>query len=119
MSRKVSASVFDKASFFEKVYDVVRMIPYGRATTYGDIANYLGTGRSARMVGWAMNASHRSLPPVPAHRVVNRLGMLTGKHHFESPNLMQQLLEGEGIEVKDDRIADFQSVRWDPSVELG
>ena len=108
----------DHSSFFEKIYDVVRQVPYGRATTYGDTANYLGTGRSARMVGWAMNASHRSMPPVPAHRVVNRLGMLTGKHHFESADLMQQLLESEGVVVEDDRIQDFASIRWDPAIEL-
>ncbi len=105
-------------SFFEKVYDIVRLIPYGRVCSYGDIANYLGTGKSARMVGWAMNASHKSLPPVPAHRVVNRLGMLTGKGHFEGPDLMQQLLESEGIIVVDDKIVDFDKIRWQPLQEL-
>ncbi|MCP4122081.1 MAG: MGMT family protein [Bacteroidetes bacterium] len=108
----------DHSSFFEKVYDVVRLVPYGRATTYGDIAKYLGTGSSARMVGWAMNACHGSMPPVPAHRVVNRLGMLTGKSHFESPNMMQQLLESEGVKVKGDKIVDFKKVRWVPAEEL-
>ena len=109
----------DHSSFFEKVYEVVRLVPYGRATSYGDIAKYLGTGNSARMVGWAMNACHVSSPPVPAHRVVNRLGMLTGKFHFESPGMMQQLLESEGIEVVDDRIVGFKEVRWMPLAELG
>lgn len=108
----------DHSSFFEKVYDVVRLIPYGRVTSYGDIANYLGTGKSARMVGWAMNASHTALPPVPAHRVVNRLGMLTGKHHFETPNLMQKLLEAEGVQIVDDKVVDFDRLRWQPQEEL-
>lgn len=118
MSSKASSSSFDKESFFERVYDVVRQVPYGKVTTYGDIANYLGTGKSARMVGWAMNASHRSHPPVPAHRVVNRLGMLTGKHHFETPTLMQQLLEGEGHIVTKDKIKDFDKVHWNPAEQI-
>jgi methylated-DNA-protein-cysteine methyltransferase-like protein len=118
MPRKTSRGLFDRESFFEKVYDIVRLVPYGRVTTYGDIANYLGTGRSARMVGWAMNASHRAVIPVPAHRVVNRLGMLTGKHHFEMPELMQQLLESEGVEVKDDRVVAFSQLRWVPLQEI-
>ena len=108
----------DHSSFFQKVYEVVKLIPYGRVTSYGDIAHYLGTGKSARMVGWAMNASHIAVPPVPAHRVVNRLGLLTGKHHFENPNMMQQLLESEGLKVKDDKIVDFNNIRWVPSEEL-
>ena len=108
----------DHSSFFEKVYDVVRLVPYGRVTSYGDIANFLGTGKSARMVGWAMNASHVAVPAVPAHRVVNRLGMLTGKHHFETPTLMQQLLEEEGVKVKDDQVVDFKQLRWQPLEEL-
>lgn len=105
---------WDKASFFEKVYEIVRQVPYGRVSTYGDIAKCIGTGKSSRMVGWAMNSSHRSLPPVPAHRIVNRNGQLTGKHHFESPTLMQQLLEAEGVKVKDDRVVDFDKLRWVP-----
>ena len=105
-------------SFFEKVYAVVRLIPYGRVTSYGAIASYLGTAGSARMVGWAMNASHSATENVPAHRVVNRKGLLTGKHHFGTPTLMQQLLESEGIEVVDDQIQDFSSVFWDPQKEL-
>jgi methylated-DNA-protein-cysteine methyltransferase-like protein len=108
----------DHTSFFEKVYDVARLVPYGRVTTYGDIAQYLGTGKSARMVGWAMNACHLAQPPVPAHRIINRLGMLTGKHHFETPDLMQQLLENEGIEVKNDKVVNFKDLRWIPQEEI-
>lgn len=105
-------------SFFARVYEVVRQIPEGRATSYGAIARYLGSAGSARMVGWAMNASH-SLPDVPAHRVVNRVGMLTGKHHFGGTRLMQELLENEGIVVKNDQIQNFKTVFWDPVIELG
>ena len=104
-------------NFFEKVYVVVKKIPYGRVTSYGAIAKYLGTSRSARMVGWAMNASHFD-DSVPAHRVVNRLGMLTGKNHFDGSNLMQQLLENEGIKIKDAQIIDFESVFWNPNEKL-
>lgn len=104
--------------FFQKVYGVVKQIPYGRVTSYGAIARYLGTAGSARMVGWAMNASH-SDPEVPAHRVVNRNGLLTGKHHFDGTNLMQQLLENEGIIVVNNKIQDFETHFWDPTVELG
>jgi methylated-DNA-protein-cysteine methyltransferase-like protein len=103
-------------SFFHKVYDVVRLIPFGKVTSYGAIANYLGAKRSARMVGYAMNSSHGK--DVPAHRVVNRKGLLTGKHHFEGTNLMQQLLENEGIAVVDNQIQDLESVFWDPAKEL-
>ncbi len=101
-------------NFFGKVYEVARKIPYGRVTSYGAIAKYLGAARSARMVGWAMNASHYD-NSVPAHRVVNRLGLLTGKHHFDGTNLMQQLLESEGVIIKDAKIVDFEEVFWDPS----
>ena len=101
-------------NFFEKVYEVARKIPFGRVTSYGAIAKYLGAERSARMVGWAMNASHYD-DSVPAHRVVNRVGLLTGKHHFDGTNLMQQLLESEGIIIKDAKIVDFEDVFWDPS----
>jgi methylated-DNA-protein-cysteine methyltransferase-like protein len=104
-------------NFFDKVYQVAQQIPYGRVTSYGAIAKYLGAARSARMVGWAMNNS--SAKDVPAHRVVNRLGVLTGKHHFGGTNLMQQLLENEGIQVKDNQIVDFQKYFWDPGKELG
>lgn len=103
--------------FFERVYEVVRQIPYGRVTSYGAIAKYLGTGGSARMVGWAMNSSH-SKNDVPAHRVVNRIGLLTGKHHFEGTNLMQQLLENEGVQIKNNQVLDFDKHFWDPGKEL-
>lgn len=104
-------------SFFQNVYDVVRLIPTGRVTSYGAIANYLGAKKSARMVGWAMNAAH-GLDDVPAHRVVNRVGLLTGKHHFSEPNRMEQLLNDEGIKVVDDKVLDFKSIFWDPMTEL-
>ena len=100
-------------NFFERVYEIARQIPYGRVTSYGAIAKALGTASSARMVGWAMNASH-DLEDVPAHRVVNRKGLLTGKHHFEGTNLMQQLLESEGIKVVDNQIIDFEKHFWEP-----
>tara|TARA_B110000261_G_scaffold156707_1_gene190923 strand:- start:3 stop:329 length:327 start_codon:yes stop_codon:yes gene_type:complete len=102
--------------FFDKCYEVVRQIPFGRVTSYGAIARYLGAAKSARMVGYAMTASHNK--DVPAHRVVNRKGLLTGKHHFEGTNLMQQLLESEGIQVKESQIIDFESVFWDPAKAL-
>jgi methylated-DNA-protein-cysteine methyltransferase-like protein len=105
-------------SFFPKVYDVARKIPFGRVTTYGAIARYLGTARSARMVGWAMNQCGNVHPPVPAHRVVNRNGLLTGKHHFGS-DLMQQLLENEGIKIEENRIMDFKKVLWEPGKKQG
>jgi len=106
-------------NFFEDVFEVVRLIPPGRVTNYGSIAKYLGTGLSSRMVGWAMNASHVADPLVPAQRVVNRNGMLTGKHHFATPTLMQELLEKEGVKVKNDKVVDFQQLYWDPEKELG
>lgn len=105
-------------SFFDKVFAVVRLIPKGRATSYGAIAEYIGMKGSSRMVGWAMNASHNSEIPVPAHRVVNRNGDLTGKHHFPSPTLMEEMLKSEGINVVDDRIVNFKEVFWNPSSEL-
>ncbi len=104
-------------NFFERVYKVARQIPYGRVTSYGAIAKYLGAARSARMVGWAMNGSGAQ-EDVPAHRVVNRKGLLTGKHHFDGTNLMQQLLENEGIKVVDNQIMDFENLFWDPIKEL-
>ena len=104
-----------ETSFFDKVYDVVRLIPHGRVTSYGAIAEFLGSKGSARMVGWAMNASHSAKENIPAHRVVNRHGLLTGKHHFGTPTIMQQLLESEGIEVVDDQVMDFDKYFWDPS----
>jgi len=103
--------------FFEKVYQVAAQIPYGRVTSYGAIANFLGSPKSARMVGWAMNATHNN-PDVPAHRVVNRKGLLTGKHHFEGTNLMQQLLESEGVKVIENQIQDFENLFWDPNTAL-
>jgi len=108
----------DGNSFFRDVWDVARAVPYGRVTSYGAIARYLGSARSARMVGWAMNASHTADEPVPAHRVVNRNGQLSGKHHFPSSDLMCQLLESEGVEVKDDQVVRFGQLFWDPMVEL-
>ncbi len=105
-------------SFFENVYDVVRQIPKGRVTSYGAIAKYLGTGKSARMVGWAMNVAHGQIPPVPAQRVVNSKGVLSGRNHFASPTFMQELLEAEGIEVKNDSVVNFEKVFWNPAEEL-
>jgi len=107
-----------EASFFDKVYEVVRLIPYGRVTSYGAIAEYLGSRGSARMVGWAMNASHSAKENIPAHRVVNRKGLLTGKQHFGAPTIMQQLLESEGIEVVNDQILDFDKYFWNPSESM-
>ena len=109
----------EKDSFFQKVYDVVRLIPEGRVTSYGAIAEFLGTRGSARMVGWAMNASHHDTVNVPAHRVVNRIGLLTGKRHFGGPNVMKQLLESEGIEIANDKVVNFAKLFWDPKTEIG
>lgn len=108
----------DDGNFFQRVYDVVRLIPVGRVTTYGAIAKYTGSPQSSRMVGWAMNASHYEFDPIPAHRVVNRNGMLSGKHHFRHPDLMQELLESEGIIIENDRIVNFKERFWDPYKEL-
>ena len=104
-------------NFFERVYVIVRQIPYGKVTSYGAIAKVLGSARSARMVGWAMNAAH-NLEDVPAHRVVNRKGLLTGKHHFDGTNLMQQLLESEGVVVKDNQIVNFETIFWEPEMKV-
>jgi len=101
-------------NFYDKVYKIARLVPFGRVTSYGAIAAYLGAARSARMVGWAMNNSHNQIEEVPAHRVVNRKGLLTGKHHFDGTNLMQQLLENEGIVVVENQIQDFEKVFWNP-----
>ena len=101
-------------SFFERVYEVAARIPYGRVTSYGAIAQFLSAKGSARMVGWAMNASH-GREDVPAHRVVNRVGLLSGKHHFGGTNLMQQLLESEGVKVHNNRVVDFKQLFWDPA----
>ena len=105
-------------NFFEKVYDVARKIPFGRVTSYGAIAKHLGAVRSARMVGWAMNNAHNQALKVPAHRVVNRNGMLTGKHHFSNQNTMIELLEEEGIIIKNDKVVNFKNNFWDPSEHL-
>ncbi len=107
-----------RSEFYEKVWDVVKLIPEGRVTSYGAIARFLGEKRASRMVGYAMNMSHSSEEPVPAQRVVNRNGMLTGKHHFASPELMQHLLEAEGVKVENDRVVDFDTLFWDPLTEL-
>lgn len=104
--------------FFQRVYEVARLIPKGRVTSYGAIAAFLGAKSSSRMVGWAMNAAGTAVPPVPAHRVVNREGMLSGKHHFGTPNLMQELLENEGVRVENDRVQDFRALFWDPAREF-
>ena len=106
-------------NFFEKVWEVASLVPHGRVTSYGAIARYLGTGRSARMVGWAMNNASAAKAYVPAHRVVNSKGLLTGKHHFGGPNVMAELLENEGVRIENDQIMDFKQILWDPVKELG
>jgi len=105
--------------FFEKVFELVKQIPEGKVTSYGAIARYIGSPQSSRMVGWAMNQSHYYSEYIPAHRVVNRNGMLTGKHHFDGPKVMAELLESEGIKVVNDRVTNFTEVFWDPLKELG
>lgn len=107
----------EQKNFFQDVYDVVKLIPKGRVSTYGSIANYLGMKRGARMVGWAMNQAF-TLHDVPAHRVVNRKGELSGRHHFSSPTLMEELLTKEGVRIQNDALADFDRHFWDPSIEL-
>ena len=109
----------EEPSFFENVWEVARHIPKGRVTSYGAIAAYLGTKSSARMVGWAMNGAHRVKPKIPAHRVVNRLGILSGKYHFSPPGIMEKLLKKEGIKVKNDQVVDFNKHFWNPVEELG
>lgn len=106
-------------SFFERVYEVTKLVPAGRVTSYGAIANYLGSRQSARMVGWALNSCHTRPDFIPAHRVVNRTGLLSGKHHFGNSTTMQQLLENEGIVIEDDIVVDFRDKFWDPAKELG
>lgn len=120
MAKKIQESSVkqDSSSFFEDVFEVARQIPKGRVTSYGAIAAFLGTRKSARMVGWAMNMAHSVHPKVPAQRVVNRNGILTGKHHFATPVLMQQLLEKEGIKIENDTVVDFENKFWDPAKEL-
>lgn len=118
LKEETPKSTVKEFSFFADVYDVVRQIPKGKVTSYGAIAAYLGTKLSARMVGWAMNAAHTAKPKVPAQRVVNRNGMLTGKHHFASPTAMEALLKKDGVSVKDDTVLDFKKRFWDPSEAL-
>lgn len=108
----------DQTDFFQQVYQVARLIPHGRVTSYGAIGKYLGAAQSARMVGWAMNNTHSQATVVPAHRVVNRNGLLTGKRAFENPNAMQELLEAEGVSVVEDQIVSFNKYFWDPSENL-
>ncbi len=115
--RTITPSGKRDESFFELVFEVVRQIPYGRVTSYGAVAASIGAKSSARMVGWAMNGSHRVKPKVPAHRVVNRNGMLSGKFHFATPTAMENLLKKEGIKVKYDKVVDFKKLFWDPSAE--
>lgn len=117
--KKIRPSGARDDHFFELVYQVARQIPKGRVTSYGAIANCLGTRLSARMVGWAMNGAGQVRPKVPAHRVVNRLGILSGKHHFNPPGSMEALLRKEGVRVKDDKVVDFDKLFWDPAIELG
>lgn len=117
--KEIPRAITKEYTFFEDVFAVVRQIPKGRVTTFGAIANYLGTKLSARMVGWAMNGAHHTSPEVPAHRVVNRNGMLTGKAHFATPTLMEELLLKEKIRVQDDTVVDFERLFWDPFKELG
>lgn len=118
MKKKSSVRQGDRDGFFDRVYDITCRIPRGRITSYGALARYLGTTRSARMVGWALNCSHSSERYIPAHRVVNRNGVLTGKQHFGNSSTMQQLLENEGFTVRDDTVLEFRERFWDPSVEL-
>lgn len=117
--RSVKPSGKRDENFFELVYEVARQVPKGRVTSYGAIANVLGTKLSARMVGWAMNGSGTVRPKVPAHRVVNRNGMLTGKNHFDDPDQMERLLKKEGVKVKNDTVVDFEKLFWNPAKELG
>lgn len=116
--KKIKPSGTTDDNFFSLVYEVARQIPKGRVTSYGAIAAALGTKSSARMVGWAMNGCHRVKPKVPAHRVVNRNGMLTGKHHFNPPGIMEELLKKEGVKVKNDHVIEFKKLFWDPVEEL-
>lgn len=107
----------DNPNFFERVYEVVKLIPPGRVTSYGAIARFLGAAKSARMVGWALNNSHK-LESIPAQRVVNRFGLLSGKHHFGGSNAMQELLENEGVEIKENQVQNFKAIFWDPNLDL-
>jgi len=117
--RQLRDGAVQERDFFADVMDVVREIPFGRVTSYGAIAKYLGAPRSARIVGYCMNKSHTVSPVVPAHRVVNRNGLLSGKHHFPGPNAMENALQEEGVEVVDDQVVEFKNLFWDPASELG
>lgn len=117
--KQLREGAVQERDFFADVMDVVRQIPRGRVTSYGAIAKYLGAARSARIVGYCMNNSHIVKPPVPAHRVVNSAGLLTGKHHFATPTRMENLLKKDGVKVKKDQVVDFQEKFWDPAKELG
>lgn len=120
MKNPSSSTSTNEPNFFEQVYQVTKLIPYGRVTSYGAIAKYLGSAQSARMVGWALNGSHNAKDEwVPAHRVVNKFGLLSGKHHFPGSDTMKQLLESEGVRIEDDQIMDFEKLFWDPNKELG
>ncbi len=118
-AKETPKSTVKEYSFFADVFDVVRQIPKGRVTSYGAIAVYLGTKLSARMVGWAMNAAGTAKPKVPAQRVVNRNGMLSGKHHFGTPTAMEEALKKDGVKVKNDTVVNFKELFWDPTTELG
>ena len=118
ITKEAPKSTVKEYNFFQDVYDVARHVPKGRVTSYGAIAAYLGSKLSARMVGWAMNAAHVAKPKVPAQRVVNRNGILTGKHHFATETLMEELLKKDGVSVKNDTVVDFEKRFWDPSKEL-
>jgi len=119
MKNQSSNTNSSEPNFFEQVYQVTKLIPSGRVTNYGAIARYLGSGQSSRMVGWALNGCHSMENWVPAHRVVNRFGMLSGKHHFPGSETMRQLLESEGVTIVDDVVVDFEKIFWDPNKELG
>lgn len=116
--KKIKPSGLKDSDFFSQVYEIVRLIPKGKVTSYGAIATALGTKLSARMVGWAMNAAHNLKPPIPAHRVLNRNGMLSGKMHFSTPTRMQELLEKEGVKIKNDKVVDLNKHFWNPVTEL-
>jgi len=119
MKNPLSNTNTNEPNFFQKVYQVTKLIPYGRVTSYGAIARYLGTAQSSRMVGWALNCSNNIIDEwVPAHRVVNRVGMLSGKHHFPGSDTMKQLLESEGVRIEADRVVEFEKLFWDPNKEL-
>ena len=115
----MSKNLQDNDNFFNRVYEVVKLIPVGRVTSYGAIARSIGSAQSSRMVGWALNNCIFNEDAIPAHRVVNRIGLLTGKNHFRTPTLMQELLESEGVKIKNDKVVDFEKLFWDPMRELG